>query len=48
MKMTNVLKIDFDQKGEEAFHQSVEKVNTTSKILSANLKSDEKQNYWNY
>ena len=32
-------RLTLTKKGEEAFHQSV---NTTSKILSANLKSDEK------
>ena len=35
-------RLTLTKKGEEAFHQSVEKVNTTSRILSANLKSDEK------
>ena len=35
-------RLTLTKKGEKAFHQSVEKVNTTSKILSANLKSDEK------
>ena len=35
-------RLTLTKKGEEAFHESVEKVNTTSKILSANLKNDEK------